>query len=392
MNRIISLASSSLLFYHRHRLLFHHQSPLPLPLSLSSLVFSFPVTGPMTHRLRSSHAKPEQQHDQHESDVPSPSSSSSPSSKSKPHHKPPQSHHDDDEQPAPHGRHDESPRHEHNTRLSQIKKQGSSTKATKTMATTTTSGAKGEPVTCPPGTPGSVPSGPYVPKGEDVKLGDLPAYVVGRGEIGIIVAQEIFGINQGRLKQNCDMLADAGFVAVIADYHRGVNFDTLGKDWSRIPEFANRATWPKIQADVDTHLIPLLKSRGATKFGAWGFCWGSWLVLHLAATGKLAAGAYCHPSHTKLAHYYHEVSNDLVTASKCPILCYAAGDDGDDVKPGGNDEKLLASKPFADKNEFKAWPDVKHGFVSRLPLEGSTGRDYPLAVKGVIEFFKRTIV
>lgn len=83
-------------------------------------------------------------------------------------------------------------------------------------------------------------------------------------------------------------------------------------------------------------------------------------------------GAYCHPSHPRIVLAYREVADDVVKAAKSPILCYAAGDDGDGVKPGGNDEKLLAALPASvngTKNEFKAFPDVKHGWVTRLPLE-----------------------
>jgi len=257
------------------------------------------------------------------------------------------------------------------------------------MASTTES--KSGASVCPPGAPGSVPPGPYTPKGSDMKLGgDLPVYVVGdRANVGVIVAQEIFGIESGRLKQICDTIAAAGFVVCMADYHRGTNFDTIGKDWSKIGGWLNGTPWSKIQSDIDTHLIPLLQSRGATKFGAVGFCWGSWLVFHLADTGKLAAGCYAHPSHRKLAGIYGENPDDLVKGSKCPILAYAAGDDGPDVKPGGTDEKLLEAK-FPGKNEFKEWPDVKHGFTTRIPFDqDQTGRDYPLAMQGIIAFLKK---
>jgi dienelactone hydrolase len=70
-----------------------------------------------------------------------------------------------------------------------------------------------------------------------------------------------------------------------------------------------------------------------------------------------------------LVSLYGEDYKTLVGAIKCPILCYPAGDDSDFHKPGGEEQLLLSTKSFANKNEFKVFPDAKHGFVSRLPLE-----------------------
>jgi len=247
------------------------------------------------------------------------------------------------------------------------------------------------PVSTAPGVPGghigAVETGPYVNKGTDLKLGDLPVYVSGeRGTVGIIVCQEVFGIDTHRFKRICDELAAAGFVAVIADYHRG----NYVKDFSKFGAWCQATPWSKISEDLNTHIFPLLAARGCTKFGGLGFCWGSWLVLHMGP--KLTAGAYCHPSHTKVAPMIGESSDELVTSFPGPILCYAAGNDGDDVKPGGHDEKLVASKPWAAKNEFKVWPDNKHGFVSRFPFEeDQVARDYPLVIAGIVAFFKKNI-
>jgi protein XRP2 len=254
-----------------------------------------------------------------------------------------------------------------------------------------TSETKSDGSCCPAGTPGAFKAGPHTNKGTDMKLGDLPVYVTGANSpCGIIVFQEVFGIDGGRLKQNCDIIADAGFVVVMADYHRG---NHMGNDWSKFGEWLQTKPWSGIEADINTHLIPLLKSKGATKFGAVGFCWGSWAVLKLSATGVLSAGAYCHPSHTRLSHHYGDVSDNLVKAAKSPILCYAAGDDDAVVKPDGGDQKLLAALPdHGVNNEFKAFPDVKHGFVSRLPLEqDQTARDWPIALTGVIAFLKKNV-
>jgi hypothetical protein len=49
-----------------------------------------------------------------------------------------------------------------------------------------------------------------------MKLGDLPVYVSGeRGDVGIIVFQEIFGIESGRLKQ---VSTNPFYMHVISEY------------------------------------------------------------------------------------------------------------------------------------------------------------------------------
>jgi len=252
--------------------------------------------------------------------------------------------------------------------------------------------AKGGAPCCPPGAPGAIAAPPGA-TGSEHKHGDLNIYVSGtRSERGIIVFQEVFGIKKGRLYEICDKIAAAGFVVAIADYHRGDNFDTNGGDWSKFGAWQGATPWSKIQADLDTHVFPLLASKGATKFGAVGFCWGSWAVMHLSATGKLNAGAACHPSHTKLAAMSGEVSDTLVDAVKCPQLIYSAKDDPVDVQPGGGNQKILATKTFAAKNVFKHFGDVNHGWVSRGDLAvAENARDYPLALNGVIEFFKANV-
>lgn len=50
----------------------------------------------------------------------------------------------------------------------------------------------------------------YEPKGKVVQLDDLPIYVVGKSEKCLLWNYHIFGFNDGRGKQLCDMFADQG--------------------------------------------------------------------------------------------------------------------------------------------------------------------------------------
>jgi hypothetical protein len=98
-------------------------------------------------------------------------------------------------------------------------------------------------------------------------------------------------------------LADAGFTECIADYHRGDYYDMkVGPE--QLPAWVARQPWSKVQADVNTHVIPFLKSRGCTKFGGMGNCWGSYPVVHLAGDGVIDAGmttsGFDHEDHTNM--------------------------------------------------------------------------------------------
>jgi hypothetical protein len=53
--------------------------------------------------------------------------------------------------------------------------------------------------------------------GTDMKLGDLPIYVVGKGTVGIIAFPEVFGIESGRLKQVSVSYSPTFCLSVILD-------------------------------------------------------------------------------------------------------------------------------------------------------------------------------
>lgn len=76
----------------------------------------------------------------------------------------------------------------------------------------------------------------------------------------------------------------------------------------------------------------------------------------------MSIAAYCHPSHSRVHAIWGESFEDIINAVQCPVLCYTAGDDGAETKPDGAEHKILLTKPFGAKCEYKEFPDVKHGF------------------------------
>jgi len=197
------------------------------------------------------------------------------------------------------------------------------------------------------------------------------------------------------LQQIADEFAAAGFVAVLADYHRG--FTLANPDGSiameKFSQFISGTPISSMLKDLDTHVWPLLVSRGVKKFGALGLCAGSTLQLVLSGSGKLSAGASCHPSHARMAAGYGLDPVKLVEDVKCPQLLYPAKDDGPQHKPGGAEEAALRKKPFGAKNEIKEFDQVKHGFLSRGPIDTPEGLNaYTTAMAGLIAFFNANLV
>jgi carboxymethylenebutenolidase len=127
--------------------------------------------------------------------------------------------------------------------------------------------------------------------GEDIRLksaaGEIGAYLAkpaGSPKGGIVVIQEIFGVNQ-HIQKVTDFFASQGYIALAPrffDHIRpgielGYTPDTIaeGRGYVMTPGFTDKAV-----QDVDA-AIAELKKRGAAKVGVTGYCWGgtiSWLA------------------------------------------------------------------------------------------------------------------
>jgi len=243
------------------------------------------------------------------------------------------------------------------------------------------------PPCCPPGSIGVRPAGPHTPKGTYEKAGDLDVYISGTAKDGrgVLIVQEVFGIKMGNLAQICDWFAEEGFFAIMVDWHRG---ETL-KDFSKFKEFLDLAPFSKIEADFNKHIVPVLKHHKVTKLAGIGFCFGSYVCTKLSGAGHLKAYSACHPSHTKIGPAFGEDIKALAEAVKCPVVQYAAGNDGPEVKPGGSDEAIIKKK-FPD-SIFKEFAKMEHGWVARgdWVKKDDVWADASEAITSSIEFFKK---
>jgi carboxymethylenebutenolidase len=127
--------------------------------------------------------------------------------------------------------------------------------------------------------------------GEDIRLksaaGEIGAYLAkpaGTPKGGIVVVQEIFGVNQ-HIRKVTDFFAGQGYLALAPRFfdhikpgiELGYTPDTIaeGRGYVMTPGFTDKAV-----QDVEA-AIQELKTRGAKKVGVTGYCWGgtiSWLA------------------------------------------------------------------------------------------------------------------
>jgi carboxymethylenebutenolidase len=127
--------------------------------------------------------------------------------------------------------------------------------------------------------------------GEDIRLksaaGEIGAYLAkpaGTPKGGVVVIQEIFGVNQ-HIRKVTDSFAGQGYIALAPRFfdhikpgiELGYTPDTIaeGRGYVMTPGFTEKAV-----QDVDA-AIKELKTLGAKKVAVTGYCWGgtiSWLA------------------------------------------------------------------------------------------------------------------
>ena len=197
-----------------------------------------------------------------------------------------------------------------------------------------------------------------------IKLDDMNLYIVGSSEKCIIWNYDISGFDGGRTKLLADLFAEEGFMVIIPDFFRGAN---AWQDPSAagITNFVIENTnWSKLIVDWETIVLPFAKTKGATRFGSIGTCWGSYMVLRESSYDEIKVGVSMHPSHTDLSKLVGEKEKDLLEAVKCPQLFMPSGSDAVETKPGG-----LAEQVLGDKLEIIEFNDMVHGWTTRGDME-----------------------
>lgn len=220
--------------------------------------------------------------------------------------------------------------------------------------------------------------------GETVKLTaddghSYDAYVArpaGQPKAGIVVVQEIFGVNE-HMRRVADGFADDGYLAVTpALFDRVRPGIELGYDKDDITAgrgIRGKITWDQAMSDVGAALGFL---AGAGKAAVVGYCWGG-SVAWLAACRLNPAAAVC---------YYggniHEFRNEKPS---CPVMLHFG--EADAGIPLDQVKEIGAAQP---RQELFTYPGAGHGF--NCEMRGSYDADSAaIARERTLAFLARTI-
>ena len=178
---------------------------------------------------------------------------------------------------------------------------------------------------------------------------------------GVVVLQEIFGVNQV-MRDICDSLAAQGYIAVAPDLfwriEPGIQLtDKSQQEWDRAFELMNAflPDFEKGVGDIGATISHVRAMDGCTgKVGAVGYCLG----------GSLAFAAACFTDADACSGYYPvqiEDSLELSSGIKNPLILHVAELDG--FCPPEAQQKI---KGALDPNEHvtvHSYPGVDHAFA-----------------------------
>ena len=206
---------------------------------------------------------------------------------------------------------------------------------------------------------------------------------------GVLFIYDVHGFSGARVKSVCDALAMNGFHVCMPDVYgdsKGVN-DFGGFGSPEGAAFLKQFTVEDLAPKFDK-AIAHLKSKGCTDIGAVGFCWGAWAVWELSATGKLKAGAACHPSLAVGKMLFDKEVSDIAAAVKCPQLLLPASNDPSDLKEGG--ETVQVVRDLGLECKTIEYPEMQHGWVIRGDAtQANVARDVESAITEVSSFFAK---
>ena len=211
-------------------------------------------------------------------------------------------------------------------------------------------------------------------------MGYLATPASGRGP-GIVVAQEIFGVNQV-MRDLTDWLAKEGFVALCPDLfwrqEPGVQItDKSQEEWGKAFKLMQGFDFAKGMSDVQSGIKALRGMKECTgKVGVVGFCLGG-RIAYAAATGTDADAAVSY-----YGVYLHEHLGETL---KAPVMLHIAGEDEFFPKEGREAvKKALAGNAKAVIHEY---PGRNHAFA-RVGGQHYHKGDADLANSRTISFLK----
>jgi carboxymethylenebutenolidase len=193
--------------------------------------------------------------------------------------------------------------------------------------------------------------------GDDGAFGAYLALPRSGGGPGIVLLQEIFGVNE-HIRNVADQYAADGYVVLAPDlfWRQGARIE-LGyddADWKRAVELKAATTMNQAQADVraTAKALRAMPNVGA-KIASLGFCWGGLLSYHAAADDLVDAA---------IAYYGGGIQNALNRADeiRIPLMLHYGGKDKH--IPRDAIDKVVERFHDDDNVEIHLYAEAEHGF------------------------------
>jgi carboxymethylenebutenolidase len=184
---------------------------------------------------------------------------------------------------------------------------------------------------------------------DSFKLGAYRADPAGTPKGGMVVIQEIFGVNQ-HIRAVCDRLASEGYVAVapalfdrqIKDYQSGYTPPEIEKSRT----FVAKPDWDAMMRDTDAAIKEI---KGVGPVGIIGFCMGG-TIAFLAATRLSGLSA-------SVAYYGGRIVAFADEKPKCPVQMHFGEKDAS--IPMTDVETIKQKRP---DTEIYVYNEAGHGF------------------------------
>jgi carboxymethylenebutenolidase len=193
---------------------------------------------------------------------------------------------------------------------------------------------------------------------------------------GLVVAQEIFGVNS-HIRSVCDGFAADGYVAIAPAlfdrYERGLDIGYTPDDIARGRELKGRAQIDAAMRDVAAARDAV---AGAGKVAVIGYCWGGFVAW--MAASRLQGFACAIP------YYGGGMLDAIGERPRCPVLAHFG--ERDAMIPVAGVRKLAAAHPDALVHIYAA----DHGFNcdQRASFDATAAK---LARERTLEFLRRHV-
>ncbi len=188
--------------------------------------------------------------------------------------------------------------------------------------------------------------------------GYLAAPTSGRGA-GVVVIQEIFGVNQV-MRDIADDLASHGYFALVPDLfwrlEPGVQLtDKTDAEWQRAFDLMNRFDPDKGIIDIQATIAALRGREGCTgKIGTVGYCLGGLLAYLTAARTDIDAS---------VGYYGVNIQEKLGEAAniKKPLMLHIAAKD--EYTPPEAQKKMIDGLSSNPRITLHVYPEMDHAFA-----------------------------